>query len=214
LIVDDDRLFAEALTWSLERLGMVVVGVATRAEEAVGAARLKRPDLVLVGLRVPGPGLRAGRALLSGAPGARIVAVTPTMNPQTVRMVLDAGFHGCVSKDLSMREFAESVRLALEGRAVVVEPRGEPSAREERGGPRLGVQSPPPLTRRELQVLGLLAEGANNREIAARLGISGNTVRSHVQNILTKLQVHSRLEAVAYGIRNALVEVPGRRGGR
>lgn len=208
LMVDDHLLFAEAVRPHLEAAGVEVVAVVATQNDAVAAVRQYRPTLALVDLRLAGEsGLAVGSRILEEAPQTRVVALTATEEPGSVREALRLGFQGYLTKDISIREFVDAVRTALDGQ-VVVSRRSAPAVVGERSSPleqagRLAEH----LTGREREVLSLIAEGAGSREISSRLHIAPNTVRTHVQSILTKLQVHSRLEAAAFAVRHGVVEV-------
>jgi two-component system nitrate/nitrite response regulator NarL len=211
LIVDDHKLFAEAIRWSLERRGMDVVGLAGTAAEALTNVEHWKPEVVLVDLGLPGEdGLSLGRKILKRHPGTKVLAVTALTDPQTIAETVREGFHGYLTKDAPVSQLVSSVQAALNGHVVLPERvaavvEGRPRAEQE--ATLLAQQ----LTDRERQLLTLLVEGRNNKEIAASLAISPNTVRTHVQSILTKLQVHSRLEAATYAVRYGLVKVRGKR---
>jgi two-component system, NarL family, nitrate/nitrite response regulator NarL len=207
LIVDDHRLFAEAITWALERLGMRVV-LASNAEEALDATRRHRPSLVLLDIGLPGAsGLSVGKEILRLTPDAKVVAVTALHDPGAVKEAVRLGFHGYITKDTPMERFAASIDAAIGGQLVMphhlARVMGESPSDEERHASVLAAQ----LTPRERDVLDMLVEGASSARIAKRLSISPNTVRSHVQSILPKLQVHSRLEAAAFAVRHGLAEL-------
>jgi two-component system nitrate/nitrite response regulator NarL len=215
LMVEDHKLFTDAVGPALEDSGMEVIGTARDGAEAVAAVRRERPDVVLVDLGLPDVGgLELGRTLLELLPDATLLAVTALNDPGTVREALVAGFRGYVSKDLPLPRFIESVRAAMAGQVVV--PHSSPPvpavvrSPEERHAELLGRQ----LTSREFEVLGLLVEGATTTDMARRLSVSPNTIRTHVQNILDKLQVRSRLEAAAFAVRHGLgTPTPLRRSG-
>jgi len=185
---------------------MSVVAVATTGAEGRELVRGHRPDLILVDIGLPDEsGLVAGRRILEEFPEAKVVALTALLSPATVREAVRVGFHGYITKDTPVSRFASSLRAVLDGQVVF--PRRLASAmthaRDDDGSELLAAQ----LTARELEVLGLMAEGLGGTEIAGSLGISTNTVRTHIQSILTKLQVHSRLEAVAFALRRGLVQL-------
>lgn len=210
MIVDDHRLFAEAIRSVLTEGGLEVVGVAATGQAANALAEATRPDLVLMDLGLPdADGIRVGQDLMLKHPQLKILILTALRDPKTVKKALRAGFYGYVTKDTPITQFVDSVRSALSGSVVV--PRslapatGGARSVEARAADLLAKQ----LTARELKVLGLLAEGARSEDIAERLSISTNTVRTHVQNVLTKLQVRSRLEAVAFAVRHGIVEISG-----
>jgi len=209
LIVDDHVLFAEAIRPTLESLGMTVVAVATTGADGLEFARRLRPDLILVDIGLPDEsGLVTGRRILGEFPEAKVIALTALDSPSAVREAMRVGFHGYLTKDTTVSRFASSLRTVLDGQVVL--PRRLVSAvgrrRDDDGSALLAAQ----LTAREREVLGLLAEGLGGTDIARRLGISTNTVRTHIQSILTKLQVHSRLEAAAFALRRGLVRLPQR----
>lgn len=210
LIVDDHKLFAEAIRVALTDAGINVVGFASSAKEALSLIPDSDPDLVLMDVGLPdSDGIELGRDLLRTWPELKILVVTALRDAKTMKKALRFGFSGFMTKDTPIVQFVDSVRSALSGNVVV--PRGLAAQAA-------GTRSPDAqaadllarqLTERELRVLALLAEGARSEEIAERLSISANTVRTHVQNVLTKLQVRSRLEAVAFAVRHGIVEITG-----
>jgi DNA-binding NarL/FixJ family response regulator len=213
LIVDDHRLFAEAVSPILERLGFEVSS-AVDAREAAAQVSATRPSLIVIDIGLPGEdGLSLGRRLLEEDGDLTVIAVTAADDPGLATTCLQAGFQGFVTKDTSVPRFERAVRAALDGQAVIPKrliPRMGGSDPEIAGSADLLARH---LTPREREVLSLLVAGANGREIASRLVISANTVRTHVQSILTKLQVHSRLEAAAFAVHQGLIERPVTLGG-
>lgn len=206
LIVDDHKLFAEAIRVALQNVGMAVIAVVERGSEALEAVTGARPDIILMDIGLPDEsGLVVGRRILEHDPDAKIIAVTALADRSIADEALHAGFVGYLTKDTPVRQFVSALRSALEGHTVL--PLGLSGggrvARQEEEVTLLASQ----LTPREREVLALLARGANGRVASAALGISQNTVRTHVQSILTKLQVHSRLEAATFAVRHRLVEV-------
>jgi DNA-binding NarL/FixJ family response regulator len=200
LIVDDHKLFADAISPSLQRQGIDVVGIATDGSEALEAFRRHLPDGVLIDIGLPDrSGLVVGSEILEERPITVVIAVTALEDPRMVREAARAGFHGFLTKSTNLRQFVHSVRAVLDGEAIF--PRGD--------GPSPIRQTPlvaEQLTAREREVLALLSRGATSQTIADALAIAPNTVRTHVQNILSKLQVHSRLEAVAFAVRHGVVD--------
>lgn len=203
LIVEDHVLFAEAIRFALEGSDMVVVGTAATGEEALAAARASCPDLVLLDIGLPDRnGLGVGREILQVCPDTKVLALTVVDDPRIVREALRSGFHGYVLKDMPVARFVQAVEAVIGGQVVTpgrVVPKTTGSPAWDDGSVALLVSQ---LTHRELEVLDLLVAGAEGETIARRLGISPNTVRTHVQSILVKLQVHSRLEAVAFAVRH------------
>jgi DNA-binding NarL/FixJ family response regulator len=209
LIVDDHQLFAETIRWLMERHGVQVVGLAATAEEALERCRRDRPDLVLLDLGLPGAGgLAVGRAILEELPDTRVVALTALRDPRMVKEALRSGFHGYLTKDLPVSRFMDALRAALADQVVVPQPLARAASGRDHGPDTPESLLAQHLTPREREVLALLARGASSHAIAKELAITHNTVRSHVQNILNKLQVRSRLEAVAFAIRNGLLDLP------
>jgi two-component system nitrate/nitrite response regulator NarL len=205
LIVDDHVLFAEAVTMALGARGYTVAGVVDSVEEAMPAVERVQPDLVLVDIALTdGNGIALGRTILREHPGIRVVAVSALNDPRTVREALQAGLNGYVIKDTPIGRFVQAIETVLAGDVVVPRALSRQVAgmrtSEERASALLIAQ----LTRREEQVLGLLVEGASSKRIARVLGVSPNTVRTHVQNVLMKLQVTSRLEAAAFAVRHGI----------
>jgi two-component system, NarL family, nitrate/nitrite response regulator NarL len=212
LVVDDHALFTDAILPILERSGMEVLAVVRSGEEALAAARREHPDLVMLDLGLPDVGgIGLGARILRELPGTKVIALTGRRDPEAVQQALEAGFHGYLTKDIPMTRFAESLRAAVGGEVVVFQrPAAEsrPVSIEDRNAELLSRQ----LTARELEVLALLVEGSDNAQIAARLSVSANTVRTHVQSILTKLGVRSRLQAAAFAVRHQVVPVNAQSG--
>jgi two-component system, NarL family, nitrate/nitrite response regulator NarL len=210
LVVDRHRLFAEVMTPFLEDMRFAV-SVATETDTAHEAISSRMPTLTLVDLSLPAEDcLRLGRDALTATPGAIVIGTTPEADPRLVRATKEVGFWGCLSKELPLSRFTANIRAAIEGQPVAERrPLYErpPGAHYERPRDLLAAQ----LTPRELEVLALLVEGAGSARIADQLDISWNTVRTHAQSILTKLQVHSRLEAAAVAVQQSLVPDPASR---
>jgi DNA-binding NarL/FixJ family response regulator len=209
LVVDDHALFTDAILPVLDAMEeMDVLGVARSGQEGLSLVRRTRPDLVLVDLGLPDTsGIVLGRQILQELPETRVLALTGRSDSEAVSEALAAGFGGYLTKDIRMASFPDRIRAALEGDVVRPDPPPPPTpvrrTLEAENAELLAKQ----LTKRELQVLTLLVEGSDNAEIARRLDVSANTVRTHVQSILTKLGVRSRLQAAAFAVRHHVVEV-------
>jgi two-component system, NarL family, nitrate/nitrite response regulator NarL len=206
LIVEDHKLFAEVITPVLRKSGMRVLDPVEDGASALDAVAREAPDMVLVDLGLPDmDGLDLGRRILLENSGTKVVAVTALRDPGRIQQALRAGFHGYLDKETPLPQFVRAVRAAMEGEVVVrnsTERRGaEDRSEHERFVDLLREQ----ITPREYDVLALLVEGASTKGMARRLGVSPNTVRTHVQNVLEKLQVRSRLEAVAFAVRYGLI---------
>lgn len=205
MIVDDHLLFAEAIGQTLSVMGMSVVAIATNAKQALLAVRDEHPDLVLMDIGLPDQdGISLGRAILSEAPGTKIVALTALEDEQTLRDALRSGFHGYLTKNTEPETFRRALESIADDQVVFQHRLGRGVSTSDTSDAELLVRQ---LTSREVEVLQLLARGASSLEISEELSVSPNTVRTHVQGILTKLQVHSRLEAAAFAVRHGLAKV-------
>jgi len=214
LIVDDHALFRRGLEMVLEsEVDIELVGEASDGEEAVHKAGESLPDVVLMDIRMPrSSGIEACRALKEVAPSAKIVMLTISDEEEDLFEAIRAGASGYLLKDIPLDEVADTVRAVYGGQSLI-----NPSmagklltefaalARRDEEEPPQQVPAPR-LTDREIQVLRLVARGMNNRDIAKELFISENTVKNHVRNILEKLQIHSRMEAVMVAVREKLIE--------
>lgn len=188
-------------------MGMTLVGIATGAGDAMSAVREHHPELVLMDVGLPDShGIALGRAILEEAPNTKVVALTALEDEDAVQDALRSGFHGYLTKNCEPDTFRRALDSVADGQVVFPHylSKQEGSGEGQASDAELLARQ---LTPREIEVLQLLAEGAASREIADRLAVSPNTVRTHVQGILTKLQVHSRLEAAAFAVRHALVTV-------
>jgi two-component system NarL family response regulator len=211
LLVDDHQL----LTGSLSRVlaaesDIEVVGRAATVAEARELLG-DRLDVVLMDYRLPdGTGADATRAIKQRWPTARVVMLTALADDETVLESIQAGADGYLTKDTAVDEVVSAVRSAYAGetllpRAVIVGIAQRVATARDRGPERRQVE---PLTPRELEVLRALTEGLSTPEICEQLFIAPNTLRTHVQNIMGKLRVHSKLEAVTFALRHGLVEPP------
>lgn len=204
LVVDDHQMFAQGIVKALEgEPGFEVVGIAGSVEEARSAARMRRPDVVLMDFELPdGDGAKATELIKTDRPETRVVMLTSYTDESVLVAAIEAGCSGYVTKHKAVEEVVAAVRAAFAGEALIspsMLARLLPKLRRSYRG--LGSD----LTPRELEVLRFLAEGLSNQTIAERLVISLHTVRNHVQNILTKLQAHSKLEAVAIAAREGII---------
>ncbi|HVL54405.1 MAG TPA: response regulator transcription factor [Vitreimonas sp.] len=211
LLVDDHQLLTGSLSKVLgSEPDIEVAGIAgTVAEQDLRLG--ERLDVVLMDYRLPdGTGAEATRAIKARWPSARVVMLTALADDETVLESIQAGADGYLTKDRAVEEVVSAVRAAHAGetllpRAVIVGIAQRVAAARDRGLDRQQVEQ---LTPRELEVLRALTEGLSTPEICERLFIAPNTLRTHVQNIMGKLRVHSKLEAVAFALRHRLVEPP------
>jgi two-component system, NarL family, response regulator LiaR len=204
--VDDHVLFAEVLQDALRARGLDVVGTATSGREGVKSAALLKPDVVIMDLDLPDlDGVTAGSRILSELPDVRVIAVTALQSPASVRRAIREGFHGYVIKSASMEQLVGSI-LALSRAQMVLPLEAARTLLGTSTHTGEGLALARQLSPRELQVLRLLVQGASSAELARRLYLSKNTVRTHIQNICAKLRVHSRLEAVAFAMKHGIVD--------
>jgi DNA-binding NarL/FixJ family response regulator len=214
LIVDDHALFRRGLEMVLaEEADIDLVGEASDGAEAVQKAGEALPDVVLMDIRMPrSSGIEACRAMKEIAPSTKIVMLTISDEEADLFEAIRAGASGYLLKDIPYDEVADVVR-AVHGGQSLINPSmaakllAEFAALARREESEQVEQVPAPrLTEREIEVLKLVARGMNNRDIAKELFISENTVKNHVRNILEKLQIHSRMEAVMIAVRENLIE--------
>ncbi|HLI37514.1 MAG TPA: response regulator transcription factor [Streptosporangiaceae bacterium] len=215
LIVDDHALFRRGLEMVLkEEDDIELAGQASDGEEAVARAGESLPDVVLMDIRMPKTsGIDACRMMKEAVPSAKIVMLTISDEEEDLFEAIRAGASGYLLKDIPLDEVAEAVR-AVHGGQSLINPSmaGKLLAEFATLGKRDEEERPqqvpaPKLTDREMEVLRLIARGMNNRDIARELFISENTVKNHVRNILEKLQIHSRMEAVMIAVREKLIEL-------
>jgi two-component system nitrate/nitrite response regulator NarL len=210
LLADDHVLFAEAVRPTLERMGFEVRVVGT-GDAAVAAIAEDACDVVFLDLGLPGEsGLVVGRRILERFPETRVVALTALADADSVGRALSIGFRGYLSKDMPVARFVSSVSAVMSGDLVFPGRHARAAAADRRHDESAHLLARQ-LTAREREVLTMLVEAETGGEIARRLGISRNTVRTHIQSILSKLQVHSRLEAAAFAVRHRLVQPRVRR---
>ncbi|HWM74609.1 MAG TPA: response regulator transcription factor [Nocardioides sp.] len=212
LVVDDQELFRRGLTMLLAvEPGIEVVGEAGDGVEGTALAESAAPDVVLLDVRMPKrSGIEACLAIKEGVPSAKIIMLTVSDEEADLYEAVKSGASGYLLKDSSIEEVAQAVRVVADGQSLIspsmaiklIDEFKQMSKPEKAAGPGLR------LTERELDVLRLVAQGHSNKEIAARLYISENTVKNHVRNMLEKLQLHSRMEAVMYAVRENLLEFP------
>ncbi|GIU98447.1 MAG: hypothetical protein KatS3mg014_0063 [Actinomycetota bacterium] len=205
LVVDDHELFCEAIGLALQgEAGLRLLAAAHDLDEALARCADHPPDVVLMDVDLPGvDGVEATRRLRAAHPEARVVMITGLEDPALIASALAAGACGFVPKTRAVEELVDVVRRAAAGELVMPEAHLAPVLAELQAGrgARPDLLLLARLTPREGEILRALAAGDGIPEIAERLGISALTVQSHVKNILAKLNVHSRLEAVTLAWR-------------
>ena len=188
--------------------GIEVVGEAARGEEALAEARELVPDVVLMDIRMPGiNGIEATRSILQENPHIGVILVTMFDDPESVFSGMRAGARGYVLKEAEPEELSRAIEAAYRGEVIlcpIIAKRvlSHFSIEPERRQPGLTYEM---LTPRELEVLQLAADGLVNRDISTRLVVSEKTVKNHVANIFSKLQVNDRTQAILYALRKGLV---------
>jgi two-component system NarL family response regulator len=212
LVVDDQELFRRGLTMLLGvEPDMEVVGEAADGASAAALAATAVPDVVLMDVRMPRQtGIEACTAVKDAAPNARIIMLTVSDDEADLYDAVKSGASGYLLKDSSIEEVAQAIRVVADGQSLISPSMAIKLLDEFKQMARTDRQAVPTprLTERELEVLRLVAQGLNNREIAKQLFISENTVKNHVRNILEKLQLHSRMEAVMYAVREKILDIP------
>ena len=213
LVVDDHALFRRGLQMVLEQEPDIeVVGEASDGTEAVETAAEKLPDIVLMDVRMPRRGgIDACTAIHDVAPSTKIIMLTISDEEADLYDAIKAGAMGYLLKEISIEEVASAIRAVHGGQSLISPSMAsklltEFAAMVKKTDERQQVPAPR-LTDREMEVLKLVAKGLNNRDIAKQLFISENTVKNHIRNILEKLQLHSRMEAVVYAVREKLLEI-------
>ncbi len=211
LIADDHALFRDGLRSLLDAHGVDVVAEARDGREAVEMTRLHKPDIVLMDLAMPDMGgLGATRLITAEFPDVAVVVLTASEDDADLFEAVKSGAQGFLPKDLEARRLFE----LLDGVA-----RGEPALTPALARKVLGAFAHPDpapqtrasdvLTEREQEVLELLVQGVtSNRDLAARLFVSENTVKYHLRNILDKLHLQNRAQVIAYAVRHGLVNLP------
>jgi DNA-binding NarL/FixJ family response regulator len=209
LVVDDHPVWRDGLRADLEREGGAeVVAEASDGGEAIEAARTSMPDVVVMDLNLPTvPGTEATRQITEESPHVRVLVLSASGEEADVLEAIKAGATGYLLKSSTSAEVAEAVRRTAQGEPVFTASLAGLVLDEFR---RLSSRDPeePSITARENEILKLVAKGYTYREIAEKLFISVKTVQNHVQNILTKLQLHRRYELMRYAIQRGLDRAP------
>jgi DNA-binding NarL/FixJ family response regulator len=212
LIADDHALFRRGLRMVLETgVGIEVVGEAEDGEEALARAEELAPDVVLMDVRMPRvSGIEATRLIRDSVPSTKILMLTVSDDEDDLYQAIKAGACGYLLKEISIEEVADAVRSVVRGGSLITPSMASKLLNEftdlSRRVEERDEYPAPRLTERELQVLNLVAQSKSNREIAEDLYISDNTVKNHVRNILEKLHLTSRLQAVLYAQQENLLE--------
>lgn len=203
LIIDDHEIVRQGLQVSLENFtDFEIMGDTGDARNAVELCLKYQPDVVLMDIVMPlMDGVTATKMIREKCPGTQVIALTSFDSDDNVQQALQAGAISYLMKNVSVEELVNAVRNAFEGKATLAPEAAQVLIRSATRPPALGHD----LTQRERDVLALMIEGLNNREIAERLVISSSTVKNHVSNILDKLGTISRTQAVALAVEHKML---------
>ena len=212
-IIEDHQILVDSLGLMLRyEPDMEFLGAASSLSDGQILVENCSPDVLLLDVGLPdGNGLDMIPQINTTSPDTHIIVLTSLSDEATLMRVVDSGISGFVSKDSQLSDLLETIRKAADGEIVMPTsllmgllmrlPRDKAAAyKEERGWER--------LTIREQEVLELLAKGKSGNEIAGELHIAPLTVRTHIRNLMSKMGVHSRLEAVAFGLKNGIIDPP------
>ncbi|HEX8941414.1 MAG TPA: response regulator transcription factor [Candidatus Limnocylindrales bacterium] len=210
VLVDDHALFRDGVASLLAAWGHEVVGQAANGVEAVDLADRTLPDLVLMDVRMPGlSGLEATARIKERHPAVAVVMLTVSEDEDDLFRAIKAGAQGYLLKNLESTQLRSMLEAVARGEAAISPATAariiDEFLRVERGPV---APAPDRLTERELEVLRLVTQGLRNKEIAARLGISENTAKFHLKNIVEKLHAQTRTELAARAVREGLVPEP------
>ncbi|RPJ48546.1 MAG: DNA-binding response regulator [Betaproteobacteria bacterium] len=206
LLVDDHQLFRSGVKALLARQADIeVVGEAADGLDGVQQARQLRPDVILLDLHMPGvSGREAVKALAEDLPGTRVLMLTVSEDADDLLDTLHAGAAGYLLKNIDAEYFVDAIRRAAAGDSVVSpEMTGKLVAGLKRGAA-APMPEKDPLSAREREVLAALARGASNKELAREFDLAESTVKIHVQNILRKLKLNSRVQAAVYAVEHGI----------
>jgi DNA-binding NarL/FixJ family response regulator len=212
LIADDQALFRRGLYVVLgTEEDIEVVAEAEDGEEAIAKAEELVPDAVLMDVRMPRVnGIDAARRIRELLPSTKILMLTVSDEEDDLYEAIKAGANGYLLKEISVEEVASAIHSVVQGQSLISPSMASKLLNEFNSLARQAAEKEelpaPVLTARELEVLKLVARGMSNKDVADELFISENTVKNHVRNILEKLHLHSRMEAVMYAVRKRLVD--------
>lgn len=214
LIADDHTLFRDSLKSLLQARGMEVIGESGSGEQAVELARTLRPDLVLMDLAMPNmDGLAATRLISAEMPEVKVIILTASNDDDDLFEAIKSGAEGYLLKDLEAEQFFELIEGVVRGEPALTPSLARKLLREFAKPSRTEPEEPKDpdaLTQREMEVLQAMVSGVtSNRSLAKHLGVSENTVKFHVRNILDKLHLHNRTQVVGYALRHGIVPNEG-----
>jgi NarL family two-component system response regulator LiaR len=203
MLVDDHTMVRRGLVTFLKVFDdLQLAGEAESGETAIRLCAEVQPDVILMDMAMPDmDGAAATRVIRQRFPQVQVIALTSFKEGDLVKNALEAGAIGYLLKDVSADDLADAIRAAHSGRATLSPEAAQALVETTNQPPALRLN----LTERELEVLALMVEGLNNTQIAGRLTVSSSTIKSHVSNILSKLGVASRTEAVTLALRNHII---------
>jgi DNA-binding NarL/FixJ family response regulator len=221
LVVDDHPIWRDAAARSLTDAGFRVAGTAGNGAQALRVAAATRPDVVLLDLNLPDyPGAEVTRRLLAALPSVRVLMLSASGERQDVLDAVTAGASGYLLKSAEVRDLVDAVRATAAGHAVFTPglaglvlgeyrrlaqaKAGQSAAAPGAGSAASGSAAAPQLTERETEILRLVAKGLTYPQIAERLTLSPRTVQNHVQNTLSKLQLHNKAQLVRYALESGV----------
>jgi DNA-binding NarL/FixJ family response regulator len=205
MVVDDHPIWREAVARDLAAAGLDVCGVASDVAQAVRVATATRPDVVVLDLQLPdGSGVDVARRLAALDPMPKVLVLSASGEQPDVLGAVEAGATGYLVKSASASELVEAVQATARGEAVFTPGLAALLLGEYRRLSTGDVAGTPSLTPRETEILRLVAKGFTYQQIADRLVLSLRTVQNHVQNTLTKLQLHNKAQLVRYAIEKNL----------
>ncbi len=213
MVVDDHALFRRGLEMVLgNEEDLELVGEASDGQEAVEKAQDLMPDVVLMDVRMPRrSGIEATSQIRDLLPHVKILMLTISDDEADLYDAIKAGASGYLLKEIPIEEVADAIRSVWAGQSRISPSMASKLLNEFAAMSKATDERPQMpslrLTDREMEVLKLVAQGLNNRDIAKQLFISENTVKNHIRNILEKLHLHSRMEAVVYAVREKMIEI-------
>ena len=208
MLADDHRMLREGLSRSMREQGFDVVGEASDGAEAVVMAQRLRPDVILMDVTMPEmDGVEACRAVRADVPGTQVVMLTMHADQEVLASAIRAGASGYLVKDCSTEEIAAAVRMAASGETALSPQLAASMLNEVRKWDKAAAEEERIVTKREEEVLQLIADGCSTPEVAAKLYISQKTVKNHLASIYQKLDARDRTQAVLAAVRMGIVHL-------
>lgn len=214
LLVDDHTLFRSGIKSLLQRhADFTVIGEASDGVEGIKRAKQLRPDVVLLDLNMPGmSGLETLQLLLQDCPNTAVILLTVSEEAEDLTAALQAGARGYLIKNIDADYLVRAIKRAAAGESVLAEAMTTKLVAQLQGGPQARPAEPPSdldkLTPREKEILSCLARGESNKVIARTLDVAESTVKIHVQNILKKLNLSSRVQAAVFAVGHGMAGAP------